>query len=93
MGRAAIGEAAQSFMTAFPGMVVSMDETRALPDGSAIFRWTLVGTNSGPGGTGRKVRISGQEHWRFGATGLVGESKGSFDEADYRRQLQGENSK
>ena len=88
VGRKAIEAAAQSFMTAFPDMVVSMDEVSA-QRGCAVFRWTLVGTNTGPGGTGRFVRISGYEEWKFGENGLVGESKGHFDEADYQRQLKG----
>ena len=45
--------------------------------------------NTGPGGTGRPVRISGVEQWRIGADGLIEESKGQFDEADYQRQLSG----
>ena len=53
----------------------------------AIYRWTLTGTNTGPGGTGRPVRISGYEEWRFGADGLIAESRGHFDEVEYRRQL------
>jgi hypothetical protein len=52
-----------------------------------VYRWTLTGTNTGPGGTGRPVRISGQEEWTFGADGLIAESRGHFDQADYNRQL------
>ena len=85
-GRVAITAAAQSFMTAFPDMVVSRGDAGMRGSG-AIFRWTLVGTNTGPGGTGKLLRISGYEEWRFGKTGLIGESKGHFDEADYERQL------
>jgi SnoaL-like protein len=88
VGRAAITAAAQSFMTAFPDMVVSMDEMRAR-EGGAVFCWTLVGTNTGPGGAGKRVRISGYEEWKFGENGLVSESKGHFDELDYHRQLNG----
>lgn len=87
-GRTAITAVAQSFMSAFPDMVVTLDglETRGA---ETIFRWTLIGTNTGPGGTGRPVRISGYEAWRFGESGLIRESKGHFDEADYQRQLNG----
>jgi hypothetical protein len=86
VGRAAITEAAAGFMTAFPDMVVSMDGLSA--DGHrAIYRWTLTGTNTGPGGTGRAVRISGYEEWTIGSEGLIAESKGHFDEAEYDRQL------
>ena len=88
VGRRAITEAAQGFMTAFPDMVVTMDGA-ALEGYRAIFRWTLTGTNTGPDGTGRAVRISGFEEWTFGTSGLVAESEGHFDEAKYQRQLGG----
>ena len=51
------------------------------------FHWTLTGTNTGPDGTGKRVRINGYEEWRMGADGLVAESKGHFDAAEYERQL------
>lgn len=86
VGRAAITAAAQSFMTAFPNMVVAMDELKVEAD-RVIFRWTLTGTNTGLGGTGKAVRISGYEEWQMGENGLVRASKGHFDEADYQRQL------
>lgn len=44
---------------------------------------------TGPGGTGRAVRISGCEEWRLGSDGLIAESLGHFDDGDYRRQLEG----
>lgn len=88
VGRVAITRAAQSFMTAFPDMVVSMDDVGVCGD-KAIFRWTLVGANTGPAGTGRPVRISGYEEWRFGENGLIGDSKGHFDEVGLQRQLNG----
>jgi hypothetical protein len=50
--------------------------------------WTLVGTNTGPGGTGKRVHISGFEQWRIGADGLIAESRGHFDSAEYQRQLE-----
>ena len=53
---------------------------------------TLIGTNTGPGGTGNRVRVSGFESWRFGPDGLIVESQGHFDSADYMRQLAGESS-
>ena len=86
VGRTAITAAAQGFMTAFPDMVVTMDSV-SLEGGQALYRWTLTGTNTGPGGTGKAVRISGREEWTFGADGLIAESKGHFDEAEYNRQL------
>ena len=50
--------------------------------------WT--GTNSGPGGTGRSVHISGYEQWTFSADGLLQESQGHYDEAEYQRQVSGD---
>lgn len=86
VGRAAITAAAQGFMTAFPDMVVAMDGV-SLDGARAVYRWTLTGTNTGPGGTGRPVRIGGYEAWTFGADGLIADSQGHFDAADYNRQL------
>ena len=88
VGRQAITETAQGFMTAFPDIQVLMDDIAAEGD-RVVYRWTLVGTNSGPGGTGRSVRISGLEEWRIGADGLIEESLGHFDSDDYQRQLEG----
>jgi predicted ester cyclase len=87
VGRAAITEAARSFMTAFPDMRLLMDDLR-VQDGGAEFHWTLIGTNSGPGGTGKRVRFSGFEEWTIGDDGLVAESQGRFDQAEYDRQLE-----
>lgn len=85
-GREAIAAVARGFMTAFPDMRVSMDGLR--PEGAgAVYSWTLTGTNTGPGGTGNAVRVSGREEWTIGPDGLIAESRGHFDEADYRRQL------
>jgi ketosteroid isomerase-like protein len=88
VGRAAITEAARGFMSAFPDMVVEMDGLEHRGDGY-IYRWTLTGTNTGPGGTGNKIRISGYEEWTIGPDGLVTASLGHFDAADYERQLAG----
>src|SRR5437879_11035786 len=112
VGRAAIAEEAQAFMTTFPDMVVTMDDVSRDSDGTK-FHWTLTGTNTGPAGTGKRVRISGYELWKIdnGAggsratstgkpervgeqggesinDGLIAESKGHFDSAEYERQLQ-----
>ncbi len=88
VGRAAIAAAAQGFMSAFPDMVVKMDGVSPNRAG-AIYRWTLLGTNTGPGGSGRAVHIGGYEEWLIGPDGLIAESKGRFDESDYQRQLKG----
>ena len=91
VGREAITEVARGFMTAFPDMVVEMDDIAAEGDG-AIYRWTLTGTNTGPGGTGNPVHISGYEEWTIGADGLVASSQGHFDADEYQRQLAGDGS-
>jgi len=88
VGREAITTAAQGFMTAFPDLKVFLDDLR-LEDDRVIYHWTLTGTNTGPGGTGRAVRISGFEVWRIGADGLIANSRGKFDSLDYQRQLAG----
>jgi uncharacterized protein (TIGR02246 family) len=86
-GRDAITAAARDFMTALPDMVVALDEV--LPRGDlTVYKWTLSGTNTGPGGTGKRVRISGFEEWRFGNDGLIATSRGHFDSAEYQRQLE-----
>jgi hypothetical protein len=87
-GRSAIEESAQGFMTTFPDLRLVMDNVFLKGDG-AEFHWTLTGTIAGPGGTGRSVRISGFEEWKLGENGLIDESEGHFDEADYLRQLEG----
>ena len=86
IGRTAITAAAQGFMTAFPDLDVTMNDV-TVNAGRAIYRWTLTGTNTGPGGNGKTVRISGYEEWTIGADDLIAESKGHFDQAEYQRQL------
>ncbi len=87
VGRAAVTEAAQSFMDAFPDLQVLMDDL-VVRDGDTEYRWTLVGTNTGPGGTGNSVRISGFEEWTIGDDGLIAESQGHYDQAEYDRQVE-----
>jgi len=86
VGRAAIRVVAQGFMTAFPDMTVRM--TSVSQEGTrARFDWIWTGTNSGPGGTGKAVRMTGYEEWTFGADGFISQSLGHFDEVEYQRQL------
>jgi hypothetical protein len=74
-------------MTAFPDMRVVMNEVLVRGD-RAEYRWTLIGTNAGPGGTGHRVRISGFELWQIGADGLIASSQGYFDSSEYQSQLE-----
>ena len=87
VGRAAITEAARSFMVAFPDMQVLMEDLLVRGE-NAEYHWTLVGTNSGPGGTGHRVRISGFEEWTIGDDGLIAASLGRYDQAEYDRQVE-----
>jgi hypothetical protein len=86
VGRAAVAAKAREFMTAFPDMVVRMDSV-SLNGSHATFHWIWTGTNTGPGGTGRPVRISGYEEWTLSTDGAIMESKGHYDETEYRRQM------
>jgi steroid delta-isomerase-like uncharacterized protein len=86
VGRAAIAADAQGFMTAFPDLVVAMDGL-SIEGNRAVYHWTLTGTHTGPGGSGNKVRISGYEEWVLSADGLIAESRGHFDAAEYQRQI------
>lgn len=87
VGHEAITEVAQSFMTAFPDMRVLMDGI-VVRGNRAVYPWTLVGTNNGPGGTGNKVHFSGFEVWTIGPDGLIAQSLGYFDNALYQHQLE-----
>jgi len=81
----------------YPGRAVVRDSiSRSIGDDGCLllrggvveYHWTLVGTNTGLGGTGRRVRISGSETWWFGSDGLIVSSQGRFDVPEYHRQLQ-----
>jgi hypothetical protein len=88
IGRDAITASAAAFMTAFPDLVVLLDALHD-HDGRVCYDWTLIGTNTGPGGTGRAVRITGREAWRMDVHGTIADSVGSFDVKEYERQLSG----
>src|SRR5580693_3684090 len=51
VGRRAITEVAQGFMSAFPDMVLRMDDL-CIEGDRAVYHWTFIGTNTGRGGTG-----------------------------------------
>jgi predicted ester cyclase len=74
-------------MVAFPDLQVLMDDLR-LEGERAEYHWTLTGENTGLGGAGRRVRISGFEEWTIGDDGLIATSLGHFDQVEYDRQLE-----
>lgn len=73
-------------MTAFPDMVVQLDSV-VQTGPKTTFYWIWTGTNTGPGGTGKAVRMTGYEEWTFAPNGLIAQSLGHYDEAEYQRQL------
>lgn len=86
VGRDAIEATARGFMTAFPDMTVRLIELRHSDD-HIEFHWRWTGTNSGPGGTGNAVDLRGYEEWTLDDDGLILESLGHLDDAEYQRQL------
>ncbi len=86
VGRKELAAVAASYMEAFPDLHVSLDQL-LVAGSSAFFVWTLTGTNTGPGGTGKKVRVSGIEVWEMGESGLISLSRGYYDASAYNAQL------
>jgi len=85
-GRDAISDVAKGFMTDLPDMIVQFDSLVPKSNG-AEFHWTLIATNTGPGGTGNKVKVSGFELWKMSENGLIKESRGYFPSEEFDRQL------
>jgi uncharacterized protein (TIGR02246 family) len=86
IGREAIAQMAAGFMTNFPDMVVRL--VKVTREGEHInFHWRWTGTNTGPGGTGNAVDLQGFEQWRLDDDGLIVESRGHMDDAEYQQQL------
>ena len=89
VGREAISATAASFMEAFPDMVVVMESVSG-EGARATFHWHWTGSNTGPGGTGRSVDLRGYEEWTLSPEGLIEQSLGHYDAAEYERQLDGD---
>jgi hypothetical protein len=86
VGRKAVESAVQNFMTAYPDLIVKFD--RLEPEGDRVlYHWTFCGKNTGPGGSGNHVQISGYEDWKIGSDGLIADSKGHYDAQDWDRQV------
>ena len=86
VGRAALAAVVEGFVEAVPDLILHLDELTAQED-RAVYHWTLEGTNSGPGGSGKRLKISGFELWPIGADKLIGHSRGYYDSAAYADQL------
>jgi len=89
VGRDAIAATAGSFMAAFPDMLVRLEELRETDEGIE-FHWHWTGTNTGPGGNGNSVDLRGYEVWTLNGEGLIRQSLGHYDEAEYARQMAAE---
>ncbi|GAB5413387.1 MAG: hypothetical protein Cons2KO_09900 [Congregibacter sp.] len=86
VGREAVAGVVRSFIDAFPDLVL-INLSNEDVDGRIRYHWRFLGTNTGSEGTGVAVDFSGFEAWVFNDQGLIIDSQGSFDEADYERQL------
>ena len=82
---AAIEDVARSFVAGFPDIEVFMDDLVLRENGVVEYRWTFTGTSAE---TGKSVRVPGFEEWTIAPDGLIAESRGHYDQAEYDRQLQ-----
>lgn len=82
---AGIADVADAFIAAFPDIEVFMDDLILREDGVVEYRWTFTGTSAE---TGKRVRVPGFEEWAIAPDGLIAESRGHYDQAEYDRQLQ-----
>jgi len=82
---APIADVAAGFVAAFPDIQVFMDELVVREDGVVEYRWTFTGTSAE---TGNAVRVPGFEEWTIADDGLIAESRGHYDQAEYDRQVQ-----
>jgi len=86
IGREAIAESIDAFFIEFPDLVMRMDDLRT-GGNQAIYLWTLVGTHSGPGGTGNFVKIPGWQNWLLNDELLITKADCGYDTVDYRHQI------
>jgi hypothetical protein len=80
-----IADVAAAFIAAFPDIEVFRDDLVLRDDGSVEYRWTFTGTSAE---TGKCVRVPGFEEWTLSPDGLIAQSRGHYDQAEYDRQLQ-----
>lgn len=82
---AGIAEVTEAFIAAFPDIQVFMDDLVLREDGIVEYRWTFTGTSAE---TGKSVRVPGYEEWTIAPDGLIAESRGHYDQAEYDRQVE-----
>jgi hypothetical protein len=70
-----------------PGHTEFMDDV-LLKEEAVEYHWTFTGTSTSRYRQVPWVQISGFEEWRFGDDGLVAESQGHYDQAEYDQQLE-----
>jgi hypothetical protein len=80
-----IADVAAGFIAAFPDIEVFHDDLVLRDDGSVKYGWTFTGTSAE---TGKHVRVPGFEEWTLSPDGLIAESRGHYDQAEYDRQVQ-----
>jgi nuclear transport factor 2 (NTF2) superfamily protein len=80
---APIADVAQAFIAAFPDIQVFQDDLVVVDD-VVEYHWTFTGTSAE---TGKSVRIQGFEDWTVGADGLIAAARGTYDRAEYDRQV------
>ena len=86
VGRESLAAVSASYMEAFPDLQINLDQF-LVSGNAAFFIWTLTGRNTGPGGTGQAVRVSGTEVWEMGESGLIAKSVGYYDAKTYQHQI------
>lgn len=87
-GHQEIAEVAREYMEAFPDLVVEFDRIEAVED-ELHWHWTMKGTNTGPGGSGNSICISGYEALLLDSDLKIISAHGHYDEDEYERQLSG----
>ena len=80
-----IADVAAGFVAAFPDIQVFMDDLVLRDDGVVEYHWTFTGTSAE---TGKSVRVPGYEEWVIAPDGLIAESRGHYDQAEYDRQVE-----
>ena len=84
-GRAELIESARALMESFPGVRVSVTETRCAGD-RAVFLWVLEGVHAE---TGNTVTLPGWHEWELDGDLKVARCRGFYDAEDLARQVAG----